>query len=105
MEVVHTLEQVMVKVLGVLIKEIVQTQFIVKTKIHVNQHHVRSNKTKNTDLPVITIKQGRKNTYCNEVEILGPSRIIYCGNGDEKPLLSCGARVVIETESEIKIIS
>ena len=54
---------------------------------------------------MITIKQGRKNTYCNEVEILGPSIIKYCGSGDEKPLLSCGARVVIETESEIKIIS
>ena len=76
-----------------------------KTKIHVNQHYIRSNKTKNTNLPVITIKQGIKNTYCNEVEILGPSRIIYCGSGDEKPLLSYGARVVIETESEIKIIS
>jgi hypothetical protein len=31
--------------------------------------------------------------------------IKYCGSGDEKPLLSCGARVVIETDSEIKIIS
>ena len=48
-----------------------------KTKIHVNQHHIRSNKAKGTDLPVITVKQGRKNTYCNEVEILGPSKIIY----------------------------
>jgi len=75
-----------------------------KTKIHVNQHHIRSNKIKGTDLPVITIKQGRKNTYCNEVEILGPSKIVYCGSGDEKPLLSCGSRVVIETESEIIII-
>ena len=76
-----------------------------KTRIHVNQHHIRSNKTKGTDLPVITIKQGSKNTYCNEVEILGPSKIIYSGNGcDEKPILSCGARVVIETESEIRII-
>jgi hypothetical protein len=76
-----------------------------KTKIHVNQHHIRSNKTKGTDLPVITIKQGRTNTYCNEVEILGPSKIIYSGNGcDVKPLLSCGARVVIETNSEINII-
>jgi len=56
-------------------------------------------------LPVITIKQGKKNTYCNQVEILGPSKIIYCGVGDEKPLLSCGARVVIETDSEIKIIN
>jgi len=76
-----------------------------KTRIHVNQHHIRSNKTKGTDLPVITIKQGRTNTYCNEVEILGPSRIIYAGEGcDTKPLMSCGARVVIETQSEIKII-
>ena len=76
-----------------------------KSKIHVNQHNIRSNKTKGTELPVITIKQGRKNTYCNEVEILGPSKIIYGGHGyDVKPLLSCGARVIIETEAEIKII-
>ena len=76
-----------------------------KTVIHVNQHNIRSNKTKDTDLPVITVKQGRKNTYCNEVEILGPSRIIYGGEGSNaKPLLSCGARVVIETEAEVRII-
>ena len=76
-----------------------------KTRIHVNQHHIRSNKTSGTDLPVITVKQGRKNTYCNEVEILGPSKMIYSGSGcDTKAILSCGARVVIETESEIKII-
>ncbi len=76
-----------------------------KTRIHVNQHHIRSNKTKGTNLPVITIKQGKTNTYCNEVEILGPSRIVYSGSGcDTKALLSCGARVVIETESDINII-
>jgi hypothetical protein len=76
-----------------------------KTKIHINQHHIRSNKTKGTDLPVVTIKQGKKNTYCNEVEITGPSKIIYSGSGcDTKSLLSCGARVIIETESEIKIL-
>jgi hypothetical protein len=76
-----------------------------KKYIHVNQHNIRSNKTKGTELPVITIKQGRKNTYCNEVEILGPSKIVYGGAGcDMKPILSCGARVVIETESEINII-
>ncbi len=75
-------------------------------RIHVNQHHIRSNKTKGTDLPVITIKEGKTNTYCNEVEILGPSKIIYGGHGvDAKPLLSCGSRVVIETTSEINIIS
>lgn len=56
-------------------------------------------------MPVISVKQGKKNTYCYEVEIHGPSKIIYCGSGtDAKPLLSCGARVVIETEAEVEII-
>ena len=73
-----------------------------KTYIHVNQHVIRSNKKHNEDNPVITIKQGSKNTYCHEVNVKGPSRIIYGGN--DKPILNCGARVVIETESEIEII-
>ena len=73
-------------------------------KIHINQHNIRSNKTKDTDLPVITIKVGSKNYYCNEIEIMGPSKVIYCGSGDQKPLINCGARVVIETLSEIKIV-
>ena len=73
-----------------------------KKYIHVNQHKIRSNKKNDTLEPVITIKEGKKNTYCSEVEILGPSRVVYGGN--EKTLLSCGARVIIETESEINII-
>jgi hypothetical protein len=73
-----------------------------KKYIHVNQHKIRSNKKNNSLEPVITIKEGKKNTYCSEVEILGPSRIVYGGN--EKTILYCGARVVIETESEIKIL-
>jgi len=73
-----------------------------KTYIHVNQHVIRANKKHNENNPVITIKQGSKNTYCHEVEIKGPSKIIYSGN--EKPILNCGARVVIETNSEIEVI-
>ena len=73
-----------------------------KKYIHVNQHVIRANKKNGTDDPVITIKDGKTNTYCHEVEILGPSKVVYGGN--EKPLLSCGARVVIETEGEYKVI-
>ena len=51
-----------------------------KKYIHVNQHKIRSNKKNNSLEPVITIKEGKKNTYCSEVEILGPSRIFYGGN-------------------------
>jgi len=73
-------------------------------KIHINQHNIRSNKTKDTDLPVITIKIGRDNYYCNEIEINGPSKLSYCGSGDKKPLISCGARVILETTAEVKIL-
>ena len=74
-----------------------------KTKyIHVNMHKIRANRKHGLNDPVITIKQGSKNTYCHEVAILGPSRVLYGGN--DKPLLPCGARVVIKTESDIEII-
>ena len=70
-----------------------------KKYIHVNQHVIRSNKKNNEDKPVITIKEGKKNTYCHEVEILGNSKVTYSGN--DKTALSCGARVVIETNATI----
>jgi hypothetical protein len=71
-----------------------------KTRIHVNQHVIRRNAKTGGDEPVLTVKQGRKNTYAHEVEILGPSRVVY---SPEKPL-SCGAKVWVETESEIVFV-
>ena len=73
-----------------------------KTYIHVNQHKIRANKKHGTDEPVITVKKGKSNTYCHEVKILGDSVVKYGGN--DKPILSCGARVVIETNAEVEII-
>jgi hypothetical protein len=73
-----------------------------KTYVHVNQHMIRANKKHGTNRPVITIKRGKSNTYCHEVEILGPSVVKYGGN--DKPLLSCGARVVVETEGNVRVI-
>tara|TARA_R100000700_G_C3162225_1_gene138073 strand:+ start:1070 stop:1306 length:237 start_codon:yes stop_codon:yes gene_type:complete len=72
-----------------------------KKYIHVNQHVIRANKKNNENNPVITIKEGKKNTYCHKVEILGKSKITYSGN--EKTALSCGARVVIETQADLVI--
>jgi hypothetical protein len=73
-----------------------------KKFIHVNQHVIRANKKNGTNDPVLTIKEGRKNTYCHRVRINGPSEVIYSGN--EKTLLPCGARVAIVTESDIDIL-
>lgn len=49
--------------------------------------------------PVYTIKKNGKTRYGREVEILGPSKLIY--NGDQ---LKCGARAWIECECPINII-
>ncbi len=70
-----------------------------KTRIHVNQHKIRSNKKHNLNEPVITVKTSKSNTYAHEVEVLGPSKIIY---SPQKPL-SCGERVWIETDADVKL--
>ena len=70
-----------------------------KTRIHVNQHVIRSNSKSGERDPVLTVKQGKKNTYAHEVEIEGPAKVVY---SPDKPL-SCGAKVWVETEGEVKI--
>ena len=71
-----------------------------KTIVHVNQHVIKSNTKHGKKDPVLTVKQGSKNTYGHEVLIDGPSKVVY---SPDKPL-SCGARVWIETESNVTII-
>ena len=70
-----------------------------KSRIHVNQHVIKKNSKTGERLPVITVKQGRTNTYGHSVQILGPSTVVY---SPDKPL-SCGAKVWIETEAEVII--
>lgn len=72
-----------------------------KTYIHVNKHVLDSNRKNNLDDPPITVKTYQSNNYCHEVEISGPSRIMY---SKDKPL-SCGATVYVVADSaDVKII-
>lgn len=75
-----------------------------KTILHVNQHNIRAN-SKGANLPVLTVKDYKKNRRCNEA-------IIKDNNGDivakliyrpDKPL-SCGAKVWIETELDVEVV-
>ena len=66
-------------------------------RIHVNQHVIRSNKTKGLENAPITVKSGKKNVYGKSVSISGPSQVVYQPG---KPL-SCGARLWIETTSDV----
>jgi len=74
-----------------------------KTIVHVNQHNIRRNATKGTTDPVLTVKTYKDNTYANTAIIVDKdgnevARIVY---QPEKPL-SCGARVWIETQLEVR---
>jgi hypothetical protein len=71
-----------------------------KTIIHVNQHVIKANRKNGANDPVLTVKTYKENRYAHEVEVLGPSRIVY---SPDKPL-SCGAHVWIETQSEVVIV-
>lgn len=70
-----------------------------KSIIHVNRQFIAMNAKDGLNRPVYTIKNGRKTRYAREIEILGPSKLIY--NGTQ---LSCGARAWIETDAELKLI-
>jgi hypothetical protein len=70
-----------------------------KTIIHVNQHVIKANAKSGKQDPVLTIKTYKSNTYANEVTIKGDSKVVY---SPDKPL-SCGAKVWIETNSQVEV--
>lgn len=67
--------------------------------IHVNRQHIAMNAKDGLNRPVYTIKSNGKTRYAREVQIEGPSRMVY--NGTQ---LSCGARAWIETEGPITLV-
>ena len=69
------------------------------TRVHINQHIIRSNCKNNEQNPVITVKRGKTNVYAKSVKIDGPCRVVY---SPDKPL-SCGAKVWIETEAPVEL--
>ena len=70
-----------------------------KKRIHINQHNIKhNNKNPENKKPVVTIKTYKSNDYAYcVVHIDGPAKIVY---SPDKPL-SCGAKVWIETESDL----
>ena len=65
----------------------------------VNQHMIRANTKDDEDRPIFTCKAGKENYRGHEVQIHGPSVLVY----PEKPL-GCGARVWIETLAPVSIL-
>jgi hypothetical protein len=70
------------------------------TRVHVNQHVIRSNQKTGAREPPLTVKRGRSNTRAREVALAGPARVVY---RPDDPL-PCGARVWIETAHPVEIV-
>ena len=72
------------------------------TRIHVNQHNIRAN-NKGADLPVITVKDYKRNRKVNQAVIMDGdrevARVVY---RPDRPL-SCGAKLWIETSLEVRV--
>lgn len=67
--------------------------------INVNRNLIGMNKDRTTLLPVVSVKDGDSNLYGSNIEIQGPSRIVY----DPLHPLDCGARLWIETDAPVII--
>lgn len=78
-----------------------------KQYIHINQHELRANIKRPVEeqQPVITCKTYKDNQYFNNVKIMHEgvcvAEIKYSPN---KPLLSCGARLVIQLDTNVTTI-
>jgi hypothetical protein len=68
--------------------------------IHINRNIIQSNAKHGRKEPVVRVEENGIVKYCMEVEILGPSRMIY---RPDKPR-PCGAKLWIETDAEVKMI-
>ena len=69
-----------------------------KTIIHVNQHKVRAGEPE-----VLTVKTYKSTDYASEAEILVDGKVVASVVYRPDNPLSCGAKVWIETEGEVKL--
>ena len=68
--------------------------------IHINRNIIQRNAKRELEEPVVRVEEKGSVVYCMEVDIKGPSRMIY---RPEKPR-PCGAKLWIETDADVEMI-
>ena len=69
--------------------------------IHINRNIIQANAKHGRADPVVRVEdENGVVTYCMEVDIRGPSRMVYRPDNPR----SCGAKLWIETEAEICMV-
>lgn len=72
--------------------------------VSINGNVIRGNARHGTDDPPIRIARSpsdAKPRYAREIAIQGPSRLVY---SPDKPIMRCGARLVLEVEGAVEIV-
>lgn len=67
--------------------------------IHVNRQHVAMNAKDGGNRPVYIVRDEATTRYAREVQIDGPSKLVY--NGTQ---LRCGARAWVETDADVTLV-
>lgn len=70
------------------------------TIIHINRNIIQQNAKHDREEPVCRVEKDGKVRYCMEVDIKGPSHMIY---SPKKPR-PCGAKLWIETYADVELI-
>lgn len=68
--------------------------------IHINRNIIQKNAKHGNQEPVCRVEEKGVVTYCMEVIIKGPSRMVY---RPDKPR-PCGAKLWIETEADVELV-
>jgi len=74
-----------------------------KTIIHVNRQIIAKNLKEKKTTPPIIVRTYKGSQNCSEVEVNGKLKVVFADGKKVKPL-SCGARVWIETNDEVRIV-
>lgn len=68
--------------------------------IHINKNIIQYNNKHSTNFPACRVEQGKDVVYCAEVDIKGPSKMVYRPD-NPRP---CGAKLWIETDAELEML-
>lgn len=71
--------------------------------VTINKQIIAQNVKNGTEFPPVRVTKGKagKGTYCQEVDLPVGSKLVY---SPHKPILKCGARLVIECPTEPTVV-
>lgn len=71
--------------------------------VNINKHTIARNARHGSNEPPVRISKGKsgKGIYCHEAKLPAGSKIIYSA---AKPILKCGARLVIECPTQPEVM-